>query len=223
MNLSWPLLTLSSHSEHRVLAVLAHAPDESLSAHRIARRAGTSPSGAMTALDRLVADGLVLRARGATSLLHALNHQHLAVGPLVALTAVSERLATRTGEHVAAWPQAPGCVALRLPCPEQVDARGGELVDVLVTAPADGQQPPARAGQALADFTDRLWRWASNEAHPHARADTDPLDADDEIVAAPWMLIAGQRPAGLPLADDATPASGDPGRGRVPTARLVIE
>lgn len=101
MDLVEPLLTVCPQAEHRVLAGLA-AADEALSGEDIARRAGLSGTGAMRVLDRLVADGLVVRVRCGATAMHAVNDQHLALAPLLELNDLAARLAERAAGHVAA-------------------------------------------------------------------------------------------------------------------------
>jgi len=104
--------------------------------------------------------------------------------------------------HVTAWDPPATSVALRLPCPERVDAHGGQLIDLLLVTDAAGDA--STWAERADELAARLWRWSGNETHPHllapgelagaAAADGElagAAAADGELAAAPWLLVAG--------------------------------
>jgi hypothetical protein len=207
VDLSWPLTTLCPHTEYRLLSVLA-AAEAPLGGNELSRRAGMAQGGGRGALDRLVAAGLVARTWASPNLiLFALNREHLAVDVLMDLASAVDTLADRILAHVTAWDPPATSVALRLPCPERVDAHGGQLIDLLLVTDAAGDASiwAERADELAA----RLWRWSGNETHPHLLAPGElagAAAADGELAAAAWLLVAGSRPGPLALVDDVVPS-----------------
>jgi hypothetical protein len=203
VDLAQPLPTVSPPSYHRVLAVLAGAT-KPLSARHIAHRAGIADNTALTALDYLATTGVVSRLKCSNVTLHVLDHLHVAREPVLALTHLPDRLAERLATAVAAWQPQPTAVALRLPCPDQLDTKGDDMLDLLVIAgDADGGGWQDAVDRLAADLT----RWSGNTVHPFRLTDGDGVD-DGELTTAPWRLIAGTPPGALPLTDRPAPEPG---------------
>jgi hypothetical protein len=110
----------------------------------------------------------------------------------------------------------PATVAVRLPCPERVDVKGDDMIDLLLVTPDDA----AEAGSwptAVEGLAEDLTRWNGNHVHTLLRSPADAGGNDKpELHAAPWRLVAGQAPAGLPLTDDPAP---QPSAHRPPSLR----
>lgn len=177
MDFSDPLLTMYTHARPRVLGLLVSA-ERALSGGEVGRRAGISDVAALRALDELADSGLVGRIEAANVSLHA-----LAV------------------DHVAGWDAPPATVALRVPCPARRDDADRELIDVLV-APADAASEGERWRERAAGLAAQIQRWTGHHAHLHLRLPTDGgADAEDELPAVPWTLVAGHRLACLAFTD----------------------
>lgn len=200
MDLTNPLLSLSSSTCHRVLAVVA-AATEPLSGREIANRAGVSDRAALHALDYLATGGVVSRLKCSNVTLHVLDHLHVARELVLALTDLPARVVARVADTVAEWELAPQAVALRWPCPSQVDLKGGEMIDLLVIAGASGDDDAERWRAAVDDLVGWVTRWSGNHVHLHERAHSERQMVDDELVATPWTVVVGKPPDDLPLVD----------------------
>jgi predicted nucleotidyltransferase len=107
MDVSRPYSAISPGLEGDVLVVLA-GTTRPLSGRRVAElvRHG-SPDGVRKALERLVAQGLVLREEAGRALMHSLNRRHLAAPAVEVLAALRGEFLRRLRNTLASWEPTP--------------------------------------------------------------------------------------------------------------------
>lgn len=107
-----PLATITSTVDADILQVLA-AADQPFTGRQLARLIPhRSTRGVTRALQRLVDHGIVHVAPAGNANLYQLNRQHLAAGPIVALSRLRDTLAERISDHVQDWHQPADLVTL---------------------------------------------------------------------------------------------------------------
>lgn len=116
-----------------VLALLA-AGQIKLSGREISRRIGASQEGVRRVLERLVAEGIVVRERAGAAHLYQLNREHLAAPPIERLSAMRMELIERLRRAIAAWTTAPAAAVL-FGSVARGDATPSSDIDLLVVRP----------------------------------------------------------------------------------------
>lgn len=112
MQLQNPLAVVAPTLDAPILAVLARA-DQSFTGRQVHQLAGRgTEQGVRNVLERLVVQGVVLRARAGSSYLYSLNQRHLAAAHVIALATLRDELFNRWRELIAQWPMQPRVVVL---------------------------------------------------------------------------------------------------------------
>ena len=98
-----PLATVTPTVDADILQVLASA-DQPFTGRQLARLIPQrSTRGVTRALQRLVDHGIVQVAPAGNANLYQLNRQHLAAGPIIALSLLRDTLAELISDHVRRW------------------------------------------------------------------------------------------------------------------------
>jgi predicted nucleotidyltransferase len=165
-----------------VLAALVRAP-EPLTVRALAAKAGTSPQGTLDVVGDLQDAGIVTLVRAGRARLASLNHEHLAVAPIVALVQLRFRLVEVLKDHLEGWE------GLRAALLFGSAARGdGTLdsdVDILLVA-HDLDDP--RWEEQTDGLRDQVLVWTGNEA-----------DLTEYDVTAFEQLVRGDNPLVLEI------------------------
>lgn len=112
MLLHQPLATVTPTVDADILQVLASAT-QPFTGRQLARHIPQrSTRGVTRALQRLVDHGIVQVTPAGNAKLYQLNFEHLAAGPIVALSGLRDTLAERISEHVEHWQQPADVVVL---------------------------------------------------------------------------------------------------------------
>jgi hypothetical protein len=70
-----------------------------------------------------------------------LDHLHVAREAVLEVAHLPDKLLAHLAAAVADWQPQPAPVAVRLPCPERVDVKGGDMIDLLVVTAEAGSWP----------------------------------------------------------------------------------
>jgi hypothetical protein len=162
MDFAHPFRVVSPTLDGDVLAVLAGA-DEEFSGRRIHRLLGHgSEPGVRKAVERLVDQGVVLRAQAGRAKLYRLNRKHLAAAGIESLAATRTNLIGRLRDAIAGWQQAPGCAVL-FGSVARGEAGPGSDLDLLIvrTAAVDEESPGWR--EQLASLEREATAWTGND------------------------------------------------------------
>lgn len=163
VNLSAPSSILLSTADGPILGVLA-GTTRPLSGREIARLSGLSANGAWKALRRLVEHGLVSAdAAGAGTVVYALNRDHLAADPAIALARLRATLLERLRTSIDAWRPAPLHASL-FGSAARGDGDTTSDIDLLIIRPrgVDEDDPEWRA--QIESLADDVLRWTGNHA-----------------------------------------------------------
>lgn len=190
-----------------VLAVLAGTtrPLTGREVARLARRG--SPRGVLTALDRLVEQGLVARAEAGRAMLYTLNRDHVAAPAAVALAQLRSEVVERARREVAAW-QIAAQHASVFGSFARGDGDVGSDIDLFVVRPAGVSADDADWREQLDRLAERVRAWTGNHASiaevasddlARLREDrpliVDELSADAIALAGPEALQLFERDA----------------------------
>jgi predicted nucleotidyltransferase len=163
MNLARPYSSASPSLEGDVLAVLA-GTTRALTGREVARLARRgSQRGVLSALERLVDQGLVFRTDAGHSQLHTLNRDHLAAPAVELLVGMRGELLTRLGQFVNDWEIAPIHVSL-FGSAARGDGGPDSDVDLLVIRPDGVPAEDLRWSAQLDQLADSVRRWTGNPA-----------------------------------------------------------
>lgn len=192
MQLQQPMRTVTSSADADVLQVLARA-ETAFTTAQLASITGRSESGVRLVVQRLTTQGVVDAIGVGRSRAYQLNRDHLAAGPIMALSALRNTFIDRLRNEIAAWPEQPEYAALFGSA-----ARGtmldGSDIDLAFVRPASSTERFDTDVDALAE---RAQRWTGNVVHPLI------LDIDD---------VAGRRanePVLTDIIDEGVALAGD--------------
>jgi predicted nucleotidyltransferase len=163
MDVSRPYSAISPGLESDVLVVLA-GTTRPLTGRRVAGlvRHG-SPDGVRKALDRLVAQGLVLREEAGRALMHTLNRRHLAAPAVEVLAAMRGEFLARLRDSLASWEPAPAHASL-FGSAARADGDTASDIDLFLVRPAAvSEDHPAWRAQ-LAQLAADVLAWTGNHA-----------------------------------------------------------
>jgi predicted transcriptional regulator len=144
MNLQRPFQVVAPTLDGDVLTLLARA-DRALTGRAIARESGASHGGVQRALEHLVAEGIVTRARAGRAFLYSLNRDHLAARWIEGLASLRLELIARLRERVAEW-EVPADAVVLFGSAARNEAGRGSDIDLLVIRPV------------TVDYDDPVWR-----------------------------------------------------------------
>lgn len=162
MNLSSPITSVIPGAKGEVLGILARTSEE-LTGNTIAALgdARVSQTGANKALKKLVEDGLVLSRPAGKAILYSLNRDHVAAGPIIALSELRSMLLSRITELVTLWECQPVAVALFGSAARGQGASSSDI-DVLVIRPDAIDQEHSGWATQLMELAVGVRRWSGN-------------------------------------------------------------
>lgn len=160
MDLARPHSGLAPGLEGDILVALAAVDDEMTGRH-VARMIGASPSGALRALSRLVADGLVRERAAGRARLFSLNRDHLAAQAVECLAGLRQRLLDQLRDQIDRWEVAPVHASL-FGSAARRDGSAASDIDVFLVR-SDGANRAGWDSQVDA-LRDSIERWTGNRA-----------------------------------------------------------
>ena len=163
MDLSRPYSSVVPTLDGDVLAVLARTIG-GLTGREVARLAARgSQRGILSALDRLVDQGVVARTEAGSSFQYTLNRDHVAAPAVEALTSVRSALWDRLQAALAVW-DPPVVHASVFGSAARGDGDATSDVDVLLVH-SDALDPEdADWREQVAELADQVLRWTGNSA-----------------------------------------------------------
>jgi predicted nucleotidyltransferase len=180
VDLTRPLAVVTPTLDAAVLQALA-ATTAWASGARVHRMAGSgSPDGVRKVLARLVEQGIVLAESHPHATLYLLNRDHVAAGPLVALTRVRGEIIDRITAAVTTW-SPPLLHASLFGSFARAEAGSASDIDVLLVLTAEAGADHDRRTAQLAQLGADILSWTGNRAQI--------VDVTPEVLAA--MVAAG--------------------------------
>ena len=163
VDLSRPYSALSPTLDVDVLAVLA-GTTRPLTGREVARlvRRG-SQRGVLSALERLVDQGLVDRREAGRALLYTLNREHLAAPAAVTLAGLRTELLGRLRELLESW-EVPAVHASLFGSGARGEGDTGSDIDLFVVRPNTVDPDDPRWREELDSLAERVRRWTGNHA-----------------------------------------------------------
>ena len=132
--------------------------EQAVSRRQLAELAGVAPGNASGVIEELVRSGLVSEMVAGRSSMVALNRQHLAAGPVVALAGLRGELIRRLRARLAEWPDLLG--AWLFGSAARGDADGDSDIDLLLVV--NDLDTPAFA-ERLAGLGSDVRAWTGND------------------------------------------------------------
>lgn len=157
VNLSAPTLDVSPSVRGALLQTLARL-EQPVSRRHLAELASVAPGNASGVIEELVRSGIVSEMVAGRSSMVALNRQHLAAGPVVALAGLRGELIGRLRDRLAEWPDLVG--AWLFGSVARGDADDDSDIDLLVVV--DDLDTPAFA-ERLAGLGSDVGEWTGND------------------------------------------------------------
>jgi predicted nucleotidyltransferase len=157
VNLSAPTLDVSPSVRGALLQTLARL-EQAVSRRQLAELAGVAPGNASGVIEELVRSGLVSEMVAGRSSMVALNRQHLAAGPVVALAGLRGELIRRLRARLTEWPDLVG--AWLFGSAARGDADHDSDIDLLLIV--DDLDTPALA-ERLAGLGSDVQAWTGND------------------------------------------------------------
>ena len=192
MDLGAPLLDVSVGVRGALLQQLARL-EQPVTRRQLAAAAGVAPGHASAVVDELIRSGLVTEALAGRSSMVALNRNHVASGPLLALAGLRGEVVRRLRERLSGWPDLNaawlfGSVA-------RGEATSDSDIDLLIVA--DDLDSP-EAHDRLTELISDVRSWTGNETQvvEHSPASWRRL------VRAKNPLVAQIRRDGIALKGD---------------------
>jgi predicted nucleotidyltransferase len=190
MQLQDPFGVVTPTLDGSVLFVLALA-DQSFTGRRVHQLAGRgTEQGVRNALERLVAQGIVLRSPAGPSYLYALNRRHLAAPHVVGLATVRDELFARWRQLIAGWPLRPRAVVL-FGSAARGEMRLDSDIDLLVVVDEDTEELEGLIEQLQAETS----AWTGNDARVLS-VTASQVSPDEPVFAAAaeeGIMIVGDR------------------------------
>ena len=164
MDLSTPYLVALSKNDGAVLTVLA-GTTRPLSGREVARLSGGSHSTVARTLRRLAEHGLVevQEAGAGAALLHTLNREHLACGPVTALLDLRSQLLARLTAELECWPVRPLHVSV-FGSFARGDGGTDSDIDLLIVRPEAVHSEDERWRGRLDELPRTVLKWTGNHA-----------------------------------------------------------
>lgn len=190
VDLAQPWADLITGARGAVLATLVQL-EAPVTVRALARHAGTSAQGALSLINDLAEAGVVHVQPAGKSLMVALNRDHLAATPLLALVRLRAELVSRLSDELASWDDLSG--AWLFGSAARGDGSRDSDIDLLLVAnrTIDADQWEDQVTR----LRDQVRRWTGNPVQlvEHTRRSFTAL------VRAENPLIAAVRAEGLPL------------------------
>jgi predicted nucleotidyltransferase len=190
MDVSSPISSVIPSLDGPVYAALSstNGPMTLASVHQLT--AGASKSGVRTVLLRMVASGLVDLVPGG----YRLNREHLAAGPIEALSSLYGELTRRIRAQVDSWQPKPLLVGLYGSAARR-DGDEASDIDLLIIGDVDS------LGESAIHLADLIGRWTGNSAQVVLKspAEIARLRRAQQPIVRSWeqdlMEISGHRSA----------------------------
>jgi predicted nucleotidyltransferase len=131
MDLGAPVLDVAPAVRGALLQALARL-EQPVTRRQLAAAAGVAPGNASAVIEELVRAGLVSETAAGRASMVALNRNHLAAGPVLALAGLRGELIRRLRERLSAWPDLLG--AWLFGSVARGDADSDSDVDLLIVA-----------------------------------------------------------------------------------------
>ena len=162
MDLRRPLTTVTPTLDGDALAVLAGG-DVEMSGREVHRLAGRgSEHGMRKVLDRLAAEGVVLRRSAGQANLYKLNRDHLAAAAIESLAGLRQELLRRMRAAVDAWDVAAEVVVLFGSAARGAAERGSDI-DLLVVRQDAVDSEDATWRTQLTSLAEAVTAWTGND------------------------------------------------------------
>lgn len=163
MDVSRPYSAVSPGLEGDVLVVLA-GTTRPLTGRRVATlvRHG-SPDGVRKALDRLVAQGVVLREEAGRALMHSLNRRHLAVPAVEVMAGMRRELLRRLRDSLAGWAPAPVHASM-FGSAARADGDINSDIDLFLVHPAEVSEDDPDWRARIEQLGEDVLAWTGNYA-----------------------------------------------------------
>jgi predicted nucleotidyltransferase len=163
MDVSRPYSILSSKLESEALFVLA-GTTRPLTGRQIAELVPHgSPAGVRLALDRLVAQGLVLREEAGRAHMHTLNREHLAAPAVEMLARLRSELYERLRQTFKSW-KIPPVHASLFGSTARGDGDVDSDIDLFIVRPQGLDEEDAQWRTQIDDLSERVLSWTGNHA-----------------------------------------------------------
>ena len=131
MDLGAPVLDVAPAVRGALLQALARL-EQPVTRRQLAAAAGVAPGNASAVIEELIRAGLVSETAAGRASMVALNRNHLAAGPVLALAGLRGELIRRLRERLSAWPDLLG--AWLFGSVARGDADSDSDVDLLIVA-----------------------------------------------------------------------------------------
>lgn len=163
MNLQRPLEVVTPTLDGDILSFLARA-DKAFTGREIHRGIGrASQEGVRLALERLVAQGIVLNERAGNAILFHLNRQHLASPFIEGLALLRLQLIARLREQIDGWNIQPAAAAL-FGSAGRGEGDAFSDLDLLVIRPESIEAEDEAWCAQLSELEERAMAWTGNDA-----------------------------------------------------------
>jgi predicted nucleotidyltransferase len=160
MDVSRPYTAIASGIETDVLVALA-GTTRPLTGRRVAEVVGRSQRGVLSALDRFVEHGLVLRTPAGRALMHELNRDHLAAPAVELLAGMRTEFLRRLRDAFAAWEVAPVHASI-FGSAARGDGDASSDIDLFVVRPASADEEAPAWRSQVERLIDDVRSWTGN-------------------------------------------------------------
>jgi predicted nucleotidyltransferase len=160
MDVSRPYTAIASGIETDVLVALA-GTTRPLTGRRVAGVVGRSQRGVLSALDRFVEHGLVLRTPAGRALMHELNRDHLAAPAVELLAGMRTEFLKRLRNAFAAWEVAPVHASI-FGSAARGDGDASSDIDLFVVRPASADEETPAWRSQVERLVDDVRGWTGN-------------------------------------------------------------
>jgi predicted nucleotidyltransferase len=160
MDVSRPYTAIASGIETDILVALA-GTTRPLTGRRVAELVGHSQRGVLSALDRFVEHGLVLRTPAGRALMHDLNRDHLAAPAVELLAGMRTEFLSRLRDAFAEWEVAPVHASI-FGSAARGDGDTSSDIDVFVVRPASADEETPAWRSQVERLIDDVRSWTGN-------------------------------------------------------------
>ncbi len=192
MNLGEPVLDVAPAVRGALLQVLARL-EQPVTRRQLAAAAGVAPGNASAVIEDLIRAGLVNETVAGRSSMVALNRNHLAAGPLLALVGLRGELIRRLRERLSRWPDLEGAWLFGSVARGEADSESD--IDLLIVV-RDLQAPDMHSFVAQLQADVRSWTGNDLQLVEHTP------ESWRKLVRSKNPLVEQMRLDGIALAGD---------------------
>jgi predicted nucleotidyltransferase len=160
LDVSRPYTAIASGIETDILVALA-GTTRPLTGRRVAELVGYSQRGVLSALDRFVEHGLVLRTPAGRALMHELNRDHLAAPAVELLAGMRTEFLSRLRDTFAEWEVAPVHASI-FGSAARGDGDTSSDIDLFVVRPASADEETPAWRSQVERLIDDVRSWTGN-------------------------------------------------------------